>query len=288
MSWDGTWTLRDIPIWAFCVKHKFKLRKIHLWLWNNLVWLNLCHDNIVMVMRTIKDDKRRMRMMRLVIWQCGHWWTTIEQQGQCWRMKGMVVLVMEDEGDDKDRNDNGCDMWGQHWSIGEVGSWDGTKGMMRDVKGYDKKYEWWKKMGDVRDGDGKEQGWQTNIRNDGDIYYGQCDHHPYFHKILPIYSYCHLISMFFLSLLNFHDTILTLSSSIVVSYHSSNQSHCFKDVWQHLIKGDVEWKHPNLEVWWMLGPFSPPQLFVLLIPFGTLCACIKSITLFDGLIFPSF
>jgi len=33
-------------------------------------------------------------------------------------MKGMV---MEDEGDDKDRDDNGHDMWGQHGSIGEVG-----------------------------------------------------------------------------------------------------------------------------------------------------------------------
>lgn len=144
MSWDGMWTLRDIPIWAFCVKHKFNLGTIHLWLWNILVWLNLCHENIVMVMRTIKDDKRRMWMMRLVIWQCGHWWTTIEQQGQCWRMKGMV---MEDEGDDKDRDDNGHDMWGQHGSIGEVGGWDGTKGMTKDVKGYDKKYEWWKNWG---------------------------------------------------------------------------------------------------------------------------------------------
>ncbi len=192
---------------------------------------------------------------------CGHWWTRIEQQGQCWRMKGMVMLVMEDEGDDKDEDDNGCDMRGQHGSIGEVGGWDGTKGMMRDVKGYDKKYEWWKKMGDVRDGDGKKQGWKKIIGNDGVIYYGQCDRHHYFHKILPIYSYCHLISMFFSSLLNFHDIILTLSNLIVASYHSSNQSHCFKDVWQHLIKGDAKWKHPNLEVWWMLGPFSPPPTF---------------------------
>jgi hypothetical protein len=54
---------------------------------------------------------------------------------------------MEDEVDDKDRDDNGHDMWGQHGSIGEVGGWDGTKGMIRDVKGYDKKYEWWKKWG---------------------------------------------------------------------------------------------------------------------------------------------
>jgi hypothetical protein len=33
----------------------------------------------------------------------------------------MVMSVMEDEGDDKDRDDNGRDMWGQHGSIGEVG-----------------------------------------------------------------------------------------------------------------------------------------------------------------------
>lgn len=118
-----------------------------------------------------------------------------------------------------------------------------------------------KKMGDVRDGDGKKHRWQRNIRNDGDIYYGRCNHHPCFHKILPIYSYCHIISKFFLSLLNFHDTILTLSSLIVVFYHSSNQSHCFKDVWQHLIKGNAQWKHPNLEVWWMLGPFNIPPTF---------------------------
>jgi hypothetical protein len=32
----------------------------------------------------------------------------------------MVMLVMEDEGDDKDRDENGCDTWGQHGSIGEV------------------------------------------------------------------------------------------------------------------------------------------------------------------------
>jgi hypothetical protein len=36
-------------------------------------------------------------------------------------MKGMVMSVMEDERDDKDIDDNGCDMWGQHGSIGEVG-----------------------------------------------------------------------------------------------------------------------------------------------------------------------
>ncbi len=30
ISWDGTWTLRDIPIWAFCVKHKFNLGSICL------------------------------------------------------------------------------------------------------------------------------------------------------------------------------------------------------------------------------------------------------------------
>jgi len=33
----------------------------------------------------------------------------------------MVMSVIEDEGDDKDRDDNGRDMWGQHDSVGEVG-----------------------------------------------------------------------------------------------------------------------------------------------------------------------
>lgn len=59
----------------------------------------------------------------------------------------MVMSVIEDEGDDKDRDDNGRDMWGQHDSVGEVGGWYGTKGMTRDVKGYDKNMNDEKKWG---------------------------------------------------------------------------------------------------------------------------------------------